>query len=210
MKKIFYTLLFLTSLFSQKTSQNGLELDKLVDFSISIGQLNEVAEDIGLSKRKILETVQLKLKENKTPANKNKKADFILCDTFTGVANASEKDSFFRGNEYSDANIDNIKNLEIKTNKKFEIVCGNFPDSMKNIKIMKPISFAHIDVDTYISAKESFYFIASKSKKGAVIVLDDYGGWFTDGATKFGNELKKDKDYFVVPNHLGQLIIYKL
>ena len=81
---------------------------------------------------------------------------------------------------------------------------------MKNIKIMKPISFAHIDVDTYISAKESFYFIASKSKKGAVIVLDDYGGWFTDGATKFGNELKKDKDYFVVPNHLGQLIIYKL
>jgi hypothetical protein len=78
MKKIFYTLLFLTSLFSQKTSQNGLELDKLVDFSISIGQLNEVAEDIGLSKRKILETVQLKLKENKTPANKNKKAYLLI------------------------------------------------------------------------------------------------------------------------------------
>jgi O-methyltransferase len=143
-------------------------------------------------------------------ANTNKKADFILCDTFTGVTNISEKDSFFKGDEYSDASIDNIKNLEIKTNMKFEIVSGNFPGSMKNIKIKKPISFAHIDVDTYISAKESFYFIASRSKKGAVIVLDDYGGWFTDGATKFGNELKKDKDYFVVPNHLGQLIIYKL
>ena len=78
MKKIFYTLLFLTSLFSQKTSQNGLELDKLVGFSISIGQLNDVAEDIGLSKRKILETVQLKLKENKTPANKNKKAYLLI------------------------------------------------------------------------------------------------------------------------------------
>ena len=61
-------------------------------------------------------------------ANTNKKVDFILCDTFTGVTNVSEKDSFFKGNEYSDANIDNIKNLEIKTNKKFEIVCGNFPD----------------------------------------------------------------------------------
>ena len=78
MKKIFYTLLFLTVLFSQRTSQNGLELDKLVDFSISIGQLNEVAEDIGLSKRKILETVQLKLKENKTPANKNEKAYLLI------------------------------------------------------------------------------------------------------------------------------------
>ena len=78
MKKIFYTLLFLTSLFSQKTSQNGLELDKVVDFSISIGQLNEVAEDIGLSKRKILETVQLKLKDNKTPANKSEKAYMLI------------------------------------------------------------------------------------------------------------------------------------
>ena len=78
MKKIFYTLLFLSELFSQKPSQNGLELDKLEDFSISIGQLNEVAEDIGISKRKILETVQQKLKDNKTPANKNKKAYLLI------------------------------------------------------------------------------------------------------------------------------------
>ena len=78
MKKIFYTLLFLTSLFSQRTSQNGLELDELLDFSISIGQLNEVAEDIGLSKRKIIETVQLKLKENKTPSSENEKAYLLI------------------------------------------------------------------------------------------------------------------------------------
>ena len=143
-------------------------------------------------------------------ANKNKKNDFILCDTFTGVANASNKDTFFKGNEYSDASIENIKKLELQTNKSFEVISGIFPDSMKSIEIKKPISFAHIDVDTYISAKESFYFIASNSRRGAVIILDDYGGWFTDGATKFGNELKLDKNYFIVPNHLGQLIIFKL
>ena len=43
-----------------------------------------------------------------------------------------------------------------------------------------------------------------------MIILDDYGGWFTDGVTKFGNELKLNKDLVVIPNHLGQLIIYKL
>jgi hypothetical protein len=78
MKKIFYTLLFLSALFSQKPSQNGLELDKLEDFSISIGPLNEIAEDIGLSKRKVLETIQLKLKENKTPSNNNEKAYLLI------------------------------------------------------------------------------------------------------------------------------------
>jgi len=43
-----------------------------------------------------------------------------------------------------------------------------------------------------------------------MIVLDDYGGWFTDGVTKYGNELFTNKELIVIPNHLGQLIIYKL
>ena len=81
---------------------------------------------------------------------------------------------------------------------------------MSKVKLKKPISFAHIDVDTYLSAKESLEFISKNAIKGALIILDDFGGWFTDGVTKFGNELKSDKRYFVVPNHLGQLLIYKI
>ena len=68
---------------------------------------------------------------------------------------------------------------------------------------------AHIDVDTYLSAKESFDFIFNNLKDGGLIILDDYGGWFTDGVTKFGEELKNRSDMFVVPNHIGQLIIFK-
>ena len=45
--------------------------------------------------------------------------------------------------------------------------------------------------------------------KGALIVLDDYGGWFTDGVTKFGNEIMNSESFFAVPNHLGQLLIFK-
>ena len=53
-----------------------------------------------------------------------------------------------------------------------------------------------------------FYF--NNSVKGAVIVLDDYGGWFTDGVTKLGNELIENQQLFAVPNHIGQLIIFKI
>ena len=143
-------------------------------------------------------------------ANQNKKVDFILCDTFSGVKNSSDKDSFFVDGEYSDTSVDDIKELELKINQEFRIVEGNFPSSMNNTNFDKPISFTHVDVDTYISARNSLDFIINNSTQGAVIVLDDYGGWFTDGITKLGNELKSDESLFVVPNHLGQLIIYKL
>ena len=68
---------------------------------------------------------------------------------------------------------------------------------------------AHIDVDTYLSAKESFEYISNRLLNGGVVVLDDYGGWFTDGVTQYGNELKNNTDYFVIPNHIGQLVIFK-
>ena len=140
--------------------------------------------------------------------NKSKKIDYFICDTFEGVANASDEDTFFKGQEYKDANIDDVKEVEKISNQTFNIIQGNFPNSIKKQELDRPISFAHIDVDTYISAKESFEYISKRLLKGGVIILDDYGGWFTDGVTKFGNELKNNDDFFVTPNHLGQLIIY--
>ena len=142
--------------------------------------------------------------------NKHKKIDYFVCDTFSGVKNSSEKDSFFKNDEYNDASIDDVMEIESIAGQKFNIIKGVFPNSMKNIKLNKPISFAHIDVDTYISAKESLSYILANSIDGAIVVLDDYGGWFTDGVTKLGNELKLNKDLLVIPNHLGQLIIYKI
>tara|TARA_B000000565_G_C23471500_1_gene256089 strand:- start:10 stop:507 length:498 start_codon:yes stop_codon:yes gene_type:complete len=142
--------------------------------------------------------------------NKNKNIDYYACDTFAGVINISDKDSFFKGNEYNDTSINTIKKLQNIVGEEIQIVKGNFPNSMKDLNLDKPISFAHIDVDTYISAKESLEYLSSHAIKGALIILDDFGGWFTDGVTKLGNELKSNKEYFVAPNHLGQLLIYKI
>ena len=142
-------------------------------------------------------------------ANTEKEVDYYLCDTFSGVKNSSSKDSFFKNNEYDDATIEDVKKIEKISGQKLNILEGIFPDSISEISIKRPISFAHIDVDTYISAKESFEFISSNSTEGALIILDDYGGWFTDGVTAFGNEILKNRNYFAVPNHLGQLLIFK-
>ena len=116
----------------------------------------------------------------------------------------------FLNNEYSDAAISHLKEVANIAGTKFNIIEGIFPESIKNVSIKKPISFAHIDVDTYISAKESLNYIMQNTTKNALVVLDDYGGWFTDGITKLGNELKNDKKYFVAPNHLGQILIFKI
>ena len=143
-------------------------------------------------------------------ANKDKSIDYFVCDTFSGVVGSSEVDTFFKNSEYKDANPNDVREVENKTGQKFNIVEGIFPSSINNFVINKPISFAHIDVDTYVSAKQSLDFLLNNSINGAMIILDDYGGWFTDGITKFGNELKQNKQLVVIPNHLGQLIIYKL
>ena len=143
-------------------------------------------------------------------SNKSKNIDYYACDTFSGVVNTSDKDSFFKGKEYDDTSIKNINEVENIVGHKIYTIQGIFPNSMNKVKLKKPISFAHIDVDTYVSAKESLEFISTNAIQGALIILDDFGGWFTDGVTKFGNELKSDKRYFVAPNHLGQLLIYKI
>ena len=142
-------------------------------------------------------------------ANKEKNVEIYACDTFSGVQNSSCKDSFFKDGEYSDASAEDIKKISKIVNRDINVVEGIFPESFKNINLEKNISMAHIDVDTYISASESFEFISSRLVPGGLVILDDYGGWFTDGVTKFGEELKLNEDYISVPNHLGQLLIFK-
>ena len=59
---------------------------------------------------------------------------------------------------------------------KIHTIEGIFPNSMNEVKLEQPISFAHIDVDTYLSAKESLEFISINAIEGALIILDDFGG----------------------------------
>lgn len=142
-------------------------------------------------------------------SNPSKNIDIIACDSFTGVKNSGKNDTFFQNDEYSDATIEDLIELSKITPHKIKVIKGIFPDSVKSTTFTKNISMAHIDVDTYISAKQSFDYISERLIPGGVVVLDDYGGWFTDGVTKFGNELKNDSRFYCIPNHLGQMVIFK-
>ena len=78
MKKIFFIIFYFSSVYPQNISQNGLELTKIDNFSISIGNINDISKEIGLTRKKIIETIKLKLIENKTPPNSNSKENFLL------------------------------------------------------------------------------------------------------------------------------------
>ena len=82
---------------------------------------------------------------------------------------------FFKDGEYNDTSSDDIFEISKIVNRKIHVVEGIFPESFHNINIKKNISMAHIDVDTYISAKNSFEFISEKLLPGGLIILDDYG-----------------------------------
>ena len=52
MKKIFFIIFYFSSVYPQKISQNGLELTKIDNFSISIGNINDISKEIGLTRKK--------------------------------------------------------------------------------------------------------------------------------------------------------------
>ena len=115
-------------------------------------------------------------------ANSKKNVEYYLCDTFEGVVKSSKKDTFFKDKEYSDASIEDVKSAtSLINNSKVNLVSGTFPESFKNINLKHPISFAHIDVDTYKSAKDILEFLWEKMTKSGIIIFDDYGFHQTNG-----------------------------
>ena len=89
-----------------------------------------------------------------------------LADTFTGVVKATEEDTVYRGGEHSDTSDKTVEDLFVKTKAhNFKILKGIFPDDFPDVTINK-IKLCHIDVDTYLSAKEVFDYAWSKVSVG--------------------------------------------
>ncbi len=116
-------------------------------------------------------------------------AKVYLADTFTGVVKATELDTVYRGGEHSDTSVDLVidllKNLNVDN---YEILNGIFPDDFQSLNIDK-IKLCHIDVDTYLSAKQVFEYAWPKLEIGGIVVFDDYGFWTCEGVTNYVNSL---------------------
>lgn len=124
-------------------------------------------------------------------ASENHKGTTVyLADTFQGVVKATEEDTVYRGGEHNDTSdqivMDLLKTVEAKNHK---ILKGIFPDDFPDVQIDK-IKLCHIDVDTYLSAKEIFDYAWPKIPVGGVVIFDDYGFWTCEGVTKYFNALQ--------------------
>jgi len=119
----------------------------------------------------------------------NTETNIYLADTFEGVVKATENDTVYRGGEHADTSENIVRELLQNTNStNFEILKGIFPDDFPNIKIEK-LKLCHIDVDTFMSAKEVFDYAWPKMIVGGIVVFDDYGFWTCEGVTKYFNDL---------------------
>ena len=70
-------------------------------------------------------------------------------------------------------------------------------------------SFRDDDI-VILSAKRSIMYLKKYLSNNSAILLDDYGGWFTDGITLLGSELLEEENTIFVPLNTGQgLILFK-
>jgi hypothetical protein len=137
----------------------------------------------------------------------NEVGEVHLIDTFSGLIdrdkNYKKTDMVFKDIDSIKKNIKKLKLKRIKISKCF------FPKTFKN-RVSK-IKISHIDVNTYNSTKNSFFFVDKKLISGGIIIFDDYGIYTNKNIIKFINIYKKMilKRYHIIYNFMGQCILIK-
>ncbi len=131
----------------------------------------------------------------------------FLADTFQGVVGAGINDSKYVGGEHSDVSISQVKRLmhDLKV-ENVVILQGIFPEETGHL-VSGPLSFVHVDVDVYESAKRVMEFIAPFLSPGAIVVFDDYGFSGCEGVTKIVNELACNEKWTFIHNLNGHAIL---
>lgn len=135
-----------------------------------------------------------------------------LCDTFAGVVKASENDTLYQGGEHADTTKEAVLDLMARLDvvQQVEILQGIFPEESASGVQGVQFAFCHIDVDTYLSAKDVFEWIAPRLSIQGIVVFDDYGTWGCEGVTKLVHEIAQDKRFFLFQNLNGHAVFLKL
>lgn len=144
-------------------------------------------------------------------AQMNARGTFYIADTFTGVAKASDKDTFYNGGEHADTSQEIVETLLKGKYDNHKILRGIFPeDTAHLVPASEKFSFCHIDVDVYDSAKDIVDWIWDRLIPGGVIVFDDYGFHTCNGVTRYVNEQKKLTDRMIIHNLNGHAVMIKM
>lgn len=90
MKYTYIIILLFTIVNGQLNSKNGLEIDPINNYSISIGPLNETSNELGITEENLQKTVFSQLIDNKTPANEDIMETFLLLNINCMAINYSD------------------------------------------------------------------------------------------------------------------------
>jgi O-methyltransferase len=133
-----------------------------------------------------------------------------LCDTFTGVVKAGEKDNEYHGGEHADATYNDVWALLRRLHLDHtELLQGIFPDETASRIADQTFRFCHIDVDVYESAKDILQWIWPKMVSGGIIVYDDYGFSNCSGITQHVEEQFAAPDRLILHNLNGHAVLLK-
>lgn len=134
-----------------------------------------------------------------------------LCDTFTGVVKASDKDSTYKGGEHADTTRQTVQTLlnDFRLDN-VRILEGIFPDETSRFVEQERFRFCHIDVDVYQSANDIVEWIWPKLTIGGMIVYDDYGFIDCDGITEHVEEQRSSMDRLILYNLNGHAVVVKI
>lgn len=126
-----------------------------------------------------------------------------LFDTFAGVAKADGAfDTLYSGGEHADTATDIVEQLFSAASRTARFHVGIFPDDTLG-ELPETVAMAHIDVDTYGSAKESFRAIWPRVQAGGMLIFDDYGFFGCEGVAQAVTELRGDLDDAVFVHNLN-------
>lgn len=148
----------------------------------------------------------------------NKSGYTYLIDTFEGYKDKIKiktiNTEYNNQNWFSYSNIDEVrKNIRKFKFKKTQVYKGFFPNDFEEKFKKLKIKLCHIDVNSYDSIKNSFYFVKNKIVKNGVIIFDDYGIPSNLDVIKFINTIQKDtkinKDFHILFNYMSQCIMIR-
>lgn len=134
-----------------------------------------------------------------------------VCDTFEGVVKSSHHDLNYVDGVHDDTNEDIVKDLLTSLNvDNVHVLKGIYPEDTGKLVYHKQFRFAHVDVDTYLSAKDVVADLWPKMVVGGIVVFDCYGFQSADGITKYVNEQRNKPDRIVLYNLNGHGVMIKI
>ncbi|WP_455382221.1 TylF/MycF/NovP-related O-methyltransferase [Salinispira pacifica] len=134
----------------------------------------------------------------------------FLADTFSGVAKAGPRDTYYRGGEHANTSRGVVEELLARVGATNAFLLeGIFPEDTGDLIDDHRFCFCHIDVDVYQSARDVFEWVWPRLVVGGIVVYDDYGFYGCEGVTSHVNEIFPDPTRIVIHNLNGQAIVVK-